>query len=99
MSVHTHILISSARTAAGISQAELARRAGIPRSVMNVYERGKREPSAEMLARLLNAAGYCLTVEPLSSPVDPARAGHILEQVIGLAEAYPPLAQAIPSSA
>jgi transcriptional regulator with XRE-family HTH domain len=72
-----------------MSQAELARRAGIPRSVMNVYERGKREPSAEMLARLLNAAGFRLAVEPLVAPVDPERAGNILEQVLGLAEALP----------
>jgi len=75
---------------------------------MNVYERGKREPSAEMLARLLNAAGFQLTAEPLASPVDTERAGHILAQVLGLAEAlpykpkptnsYPPLAHALEGS-
>jgi transcriptional regulator with XRE-family HTH domain len=89
MGSQTHDLISASRAAAGMSQAELARRAGIPRSVMNVYERGKREPSAEMLARLLNAAGFRLAVEPLVAPVDPERAGNILEQVLGLAEALP----------
>ena len=88
-----------------MSQAELARRAGIPRSVMNVYERGKREPSAEMLARLLNAAGFRLVVEPIEPPVDVDRAERILEQVLGLAEAlpykpkpinnYPPLARTL----
>lgn len=74
---------------------------------MNVYERGRREPSAEMLARILNAAGFRLAVEPVSSPVDPERADRILGQVLGLAEAlpykpkprntYPPLAQALAS--
>lgn len=105
MASHTHLLIHQVRDQAGLSQAELARRAGITRSVMNVYEKGKREPSAEMLSRILNAAGYMLTVKPIEPPVDTARAGRILEQVIGLAEAlpyrpkptneYPPLAAAI----
>jgi transcriptional regulator with XRE-family HTH domain len=89
MASHTHQLIRDVRAASNISQAELARRAGIPRSVMNVYERGKREPSAEMLVRLLNAAGFRLSVEPLAPPVDTERAGSILAQVIGLAEALP----------
>lgn len=105
MSDHAHLLIADARVAAGLSQAELARRAGIPRSVMNVYEKGKREPSAEMLGRVLRAAGYKLAAERISPPTDPQRAGRILEQVIELAEAlpyrpaasnqFPPLAGAI----
>ncbi|MGK2877347.1 MAG: helix-turn-helix domain-containing protein [Solirubrobacterales bacterium] len=105
MASHTHLLIRDSRTASGMSQAELARRAGIPRSVMNVYEKGKREPSAEMFARLLNAAGFRLTVEPLASPVDVERAAEILELVVDLAESlpytpkqsnnYPPLSHAL----
>jgi transcriptional regulator with XRE-family HTH domain len=105
MATHTHLIIRNSRAIAGLSQAELARRAGIPRSVMNVYEQGKREPSAGMLARILAAAGFRLTAEPVTPPVDPERAGRILEQVLGLAEAlpykpretnaYPPLASAI----
>lgn len=109
MASNTHLLIRDVRAASNLSQAELARRAGIPRSVMNVYERGKREPSAEMLARLLNAAGFRLAVEPVTAPVDAERAGNILAQVIGLAEAlpyrpkpannYPPIAQTLASRA
>lgn len=105
MASHTAELIAQVRRDAGLSQAELARRAGIPRSVMNVYEHGHREPSAEMLTKLLAAAGYRLAVEPVKPPVDPSRAGRILEQVLGLAEAlpyrpgalneYPPLAASI----
>ncbi len=82
-------MIRDARAIAGLSQAELARRTGIPRSVMNVYEHGKREPSAEMLRRILRAAGFELTMKPIELPVDPARAGRILEDVLGLAEALP----------
>jgi transcriptional regulator with XRE-family HTH domain len=89
MSTQIHLLIANSRTSAGISQAELARRAGIPRSVMNVYEHGKREPSAAMLARVLNAAGFRLAAVPLAQPTDPVRAGAILEDVLDLAEALP----------
>lgn len=88
-----------------MSQAELARRAGIPRSVMNVYEKGKREPSAEMFARLLSAAGFQLSVEPIAPPVDVDRAAEIFEMVVDLAESlpykpkqsnnYPPLSHSI----
>lgn len=72
---------------------------------MNVYEKGKREPSTEMFARLLNAAGFRLTVEPLAPPVDVERAAEILELVVDFAESlpytpklsnnYPPLAHAL----
>jgi transcriptional regulator with XRE-family HTH domain len=99
-------LIVGAREVAGLSQAELARRAGVTRSVMNVYERGRREPGADVLMRILAAAGQRLTVEPAAAaPVDVARAGSILEQVLELAEAlpfraaaentYPPLAATV----
>lgn len=85
----TGSMIRAARDQAGISQAELARRVGTPRSVINVYEHGKREPSAEMLARILNATGHRLAAEPVSKPVDVLRASKILEQVLELAEALP----------
>ncbi len=89
MSNHVHLIIRDVRSAAGLSQAELARRAGVTRSVMNVYEHGRREPSAEMFARILNAAGFDLAAVPKSPPTDPERAGRILEMVIGLAEELP----------
>lgn len=105
MTAQLHLMIAQARESVDLSQAELARRAGIPRSVMNVYEHGKRKPSAEMVSRILQAAGFRLVAEPIEPPVDPVRAGSILEQVIGLAEvlpfspqprnAYPPLAAAV----
>lgn len=56
---------------------------------MNVYENGKREPSAEMFARLLNAAGFRLSIEPLAPPVDVERSAEILELVVDLAESLP----------
>ncbi len=75
--------------ASGLSQAELARRAGMPRSVVNVYLRGHREPGADALAKLAAAGGLELTVVPRKAPLDAERAGRILVQVLELAEALP----------
>ena len=82
-------LIEEIQRKSGLSQAELARRAGLPRSVVNVYLRGKREPGADVLARLAAAAGLELGLMPRKPPVDPERAGKILVQVLELAEALP----------
>jgi transcriptional regulator with XRE-family HTH domain len=73
----------------GLSQAELARRAGIPRSVLNVYIRGHREPGADALMRLAAAGGFGLELSQRRPPVDPERASKILVQVLELAEALP----------
>jgi len=72
-----------------LSQAELARRAGLPRSVLNVYLRGRREPGADTLARLAAAAGLEINLVRREPPVDPERAEKILIQVLELAEALP----------
>jgi len=53
-------LIRDARTAASLTQAELAGRAGITQSVISAYEHGRREPSFATLQRLIAAAGYAL---------------------------------------
>jgi transcriptional regulator with XRE-family HTH domain len=76
-------------SSSGLSQAELARRAGMPRSVVNAYVRGKREPGAAALARLAAAAGFDLKLSPRRPPVDADRASRILVQVLELAEALP----------
>jgi transcriptional regulator with XRE-family HTH domain len=73
----------------GLSQAELARRAGMPRSVVNAYLHGKRQPGADALARLATAGGLELTLTPRRPPVDAERASKILVQVLELAEALP----------
>src|SRR4051794_7199330 len=73
----------------GLSQAELARRAGVPRSVLNSYLKGHREPGGDALLRLVAAGGATLGLEMRRPPVDPERASTILNQVLGLAEALP----------
>lgn len=82
-------MIGDALRMSNLSQAELARRAGLPRSVLNAYLRGHREPGAETLLRIVSAAGGKLEIEERKPPVDPERAGKILTQVLGLAEALP----------
>lgn len=82
-------LVAEIQQRSGLSQAELARRAGLARSVVNVYLRGNREPGADVLARLAAAGGFELTLEPRKPSVDAKRAGRILEQVLELAEAFP----------
>jgi transcriptional regulator with XRE-family HTH domain len=82
-------LLSAVQRRSGLSQAELARRAGIPRSVLNVYLHGKREPGADALARIAAAGGFELELTARRPPVDPEVAGAVLVQVLELAEALP----------
>ncbi len=85
----TASIIRAAREQAGISQAELARRVGVARSVMNVYEHGHREPGADVLLQILAATGNDLQIVPRVSKIDAKRSSRILEQVLELAEALP----------
>ncbi len=51
-------LLRYARLKAGLSQTELADKAGVPRSMVSAYERDQRQATLPTLARLLKAAGY-----------------------------------------
>jgi transcriptional regulator with XRE-family HTH domain len=82
-------LVAGILQKSGLTQAELARRAGLPRSVLNAYLRGSREPGVDALLRIAGAAGVKLELEERRPPVDPHRASYILNQVLGLAEALP----------
>lgn len=82
-------LIADVLEQSGLSQAELARRAGLPRSVLNAYLKGNREPGGDVLLRIVAAGGVELGIGKRLPPVDPKRAGKILNQVLGLAEALP----------
>lgn len=55
-------LLREARTRAGLSQAELAARAGVAQSVISVYESGRRQPALRTLAALVEATGFDLDV-------------------------------------
>lgn len=82
-------LIAEIRARSGLKQAQLARRAGVPRSVVNAYEHGNREPGIGAVERLAAAAGFTLELVPAVRTIDPARAGRILSQVLELSESLP----------
>lgn len=50
-------LIRIARRRAGLTQVELARRAGTSQAAVSAYESGRRSPSVDTLCRILAAAG------------------------------------------
>jgi len=79
-------LIKKARERSGLSQAELARRAGITRSVLNAYEHGKRQPGADALVAILAAAGFDIDLRPR---IDKERNARILADVLELAQRLP----------
>jgi transcriptional regulator with XRE-family HTH domain len=109
MSRSAAALIHDIQRRSGLSQAELARRAGIPRSVLNVYLRGRREPGTDALLKLATAGGLDIQLGERKPPVDPQRAGRVLVQVLELAEAlpfrpraeneYPPIAERLKAKA
>lgn len=61
-------LLRRARRGAGLSQAELAARAGISQSVISAYESGHRQPAVPTLAALIDAAGYDLVLRARRQP-------------------------------
>jgi len=82
-------LIGEIRRTSGLSQAELARRAGFDRSVLNAYEHGRRQPSVSALARIAAAAGLDLRLARAAEADVSEHAGRVLSQVLDLAEALP----------
>lgn len=55
-------LLREARLRAGLSQTELARRAGVAQSVISTYEADKREPGLHTLDKLISATGSELSI-------------------------------------
>ncbi len=60
----TPSLLLRARQAAGLSQDEMARRAGTSRPTLSAYEHDRKSPSLTTAARVLAAAGFELGLEP-----------------------------------
>src|SRR3954447_23923595 len=53
-------LLREARHRAGMTQVQLAERAGTTQSVISAYEAGRRQPSLPVLLGLLAATGHSL---------------------------------------
>jgi transcriptional regulator with XRE-family HTH domain len=57
-------LLERVRHEAGLSQEELAARAGTSRTTISAYEHGRKSPTLATASRLLATAGFELTAEP-----------------------------------
>jgi uncharacterized protein len=73
-------LIRDARSAAGLTQAELAGLAGTSQSAVAAYESGSKVPTVATLERLLGAAGVTLTTSPQPSGRQPGRLRQLLDE-------------------
>jgi transcriptional regulator with XRE-family HTH domain len=63
--VERQTIIEVARRAAGLTQAELARRAGTAQSAISEYERRRKSPALDVTERLMHAAGADLAMTTL----------------------------------
>lgn len=79
----------------GLTQAELARRAGTSQPVVSAYERGRRDPTVGTLRKLIAATGEQLDLgarrrpAELPPPADLAEHAARLVDVLLLADAIP----------
>lgn len=87
--------LRSCRSEAGLTQRQLADRAGTSAAAVCHYERGTRVPRADTLVRLVAATGCTLTWTARRFPADPATIeavednGEALAAVLDLAEHLP----------
>jgi transcriptional regulator with XRE-family HTH domain len=84
-------LLRGARTRAGLSQRDLARRARTSPAAVCLYETGQRVPRVDTLARLVAATGSTLEVAARSPAptVDLAANARTLEELLDLADHLP----------
>jgi transcriptional regulator with XRE-family HTH domain len=88
-------LVRAVRRRRGLSQAELARRAGTSQPVVSAYEHGRRDPTYGTLRKLIEAAGERVQLDAAlpSSDLPPARSleehAQRLLDVLSLADAIP----------
>ena len=83
--------ITQARLRAGISKRELARRANTSPAAIVEYESGRRSPTVDTLARLVDACGlgYNITLHSTAARERRNMAGKRLSQVLALADSLP----------
>jgi transcriptional regulator with XRE-family HTH domain len=62
--METSELLERARSESGLSQEELARRAGTSRPTLSAYEHGRKSPTMATATRLLAQAGFELIAQP-----------------------------------
>jgi len=88
-------LLVSMRKRQGLTQVQLADRAGTSQPVISAYEHSRRDPSVATLRRLVEAGGERLSIHlesPKESPMTPGgdeEHGRRLVQLLHLADAIP----------
>ncbi len=88
-------VIRTVRQRQGLTQAELARRAGTSQPVVSAYEHGRRDPTMATLRKLVEAGGERLRLEAvlplpdLPPAADLEEHGRRLLEVLSLADAIP----------
>jgi transcriptional regulator with XRE-family HTH domain len=73
----------------GLKHSEMAHRAGLDRSVLSAYARGRRQPSVAAMARIARGAGLQLELAPNLDDASLERQARILEMVLDLACSMP----------
>ena len=79
-------LLREARLRAGLSQAELARRAGKQRSAIGRWERGEALPSLETLRELIRACGLELSFRIANADLEDHDLG-LIRRTLGMTPA------------
>src|SRR5207302_1695710 len=88
-------LIRAVRRRRGLTQAQLAARAGTSQPVVSAYEHSRRDPTFATLAKLIEAGGEQLRIDaaPAMSELPPPRdvdeRNRRLLDVLSLADAIP----------
>jgi hypothetical protein len=88
-------LIRAVRRRRGLTQADLARRAGTSQPVISAYEHGRRDPTYLTLRKLIEAGGEQLHLEAMAPMSDLPPPGDVHEHarrlldVLSLADAIP----------
>jgi hypothetical protein len=89
------MIIQTVRRRQGLTQAELARRAGTSQPVISAYEHGRRDPTYQMLRKLVEAGGERLHIDAVQRESDQPPPADVLEhsrrliEVLTLADAIP----------
>lgn len=73
----------------GLKHSDLARKAGLDRSVISAYARGRRQPSVSAIARIARGAGLRLELAPAPGDASLERQARVLEMVLDLAGSLP----------
>lgn len=80
MATQVGAILLEARRSSHLTQAELARRSGVARSAISLYETGLREPGAEVFLQILAASGMRVAVERFTD--EQIRRGKILSDLL-----------------